>query len=138
MNHPEKSGAAATTPRPIDNNHQKGPGDLNKPVTLCASETDRLISTFHPRSRQIRRFIEFLSTGEKVTSACNQHVLSVNLSDLAIKYRAHLGGFGLEIRCRQPKQTIKNRLGEPSGQQYWAMYRLPECAFQRAGGGARG
>ena len=136
MNHPEKSGVAATTPHPIDNNYPKGPGDSNKLITLNATETDKLVAAFGPRARQMRRFIALLSTGEKITSECNQYVLATNLSDIAYKYRRQLRSCGLEIRCRKPRKAVKNRLGEPSAQQYWGLYRLPECALQRAGGGS--
>ena len=113
-----------------------GRPNTNNPITLTSSQTDQLIANLSPRARQMRRFVKLLSTGEKITSECNQYVLATNLSDIARRHRQHLWSCGLEIRCRKPRKAIKNRLGEPSGQQYWGLYRLPECALQGVGGGS--
>ena len=131
------TGAALTAPvaDPKSSAHIGRP-NTNNPITLTSSQTNQLIANLSPRARQMRRFVKLLSTGEKITSECNQYVLTTNLSHIARRHRQHLCSWGLEIRCRKPRKAIKNRLGEPSGQQYWGLYRLPECAFQRAGGGS--
>ena len=131
------TGAAPTAPvaDPKSTQHIGRP-NTNNPITLTSSQTDQLIANLSPRARQMRRFIALLSTGEKITSECNQYVLATNLSDIAYKYRQHLWSCGLEIRCRKPRKAVKNRLGEPSAQQYWGLYRLPECALQGVGGGS--
>jgi hypothetical protein len=128
---------AASTASVADpkNSAHIGRENTNNPITLTSNQTDQLIANLSPRARQMRRFVTLLSTGEKITSECNQHVLATNLSDIAYKYGQHLRSCGLEIRCRKSRKAVKNRLGEPSGQQYWGLYRLPECALQRVGGG---
>ena len=92
---------------------------------LDESELNLILSYLPGTAKQARRFCVALSGGERVTSYCNQKVLATNLSDIALKYNPRIAGSGFQFACRQPERQILNRLGEPSGQVYWGLRRIP-------------
>ena len=92
---------------------------------LDESELNLILSYLPGTAKQARRFCVALSGGEQPTSFCNKEVLAVNLSDISSKYNPRIAASGFQFACRQPERQILNRLGEPSGQVYWGLRRIP-------------
>jgi len=94
--------------------------NFKQSLKLPQEQIDELISLLPAKANQAKRFVQLL--GEQpyaTTDLCNKVVLSVNLSDLAVKYNPYLKSVGYQIRCRLPERLIKNRLGEPTMIHEW-------------------
>ena len=105
--------------------HGLNTSKINRPSKLTQAEIDGLLSRLPNAALQARRFVSHLGNKPDATTAdCNGAVLSVNLSDLAVKYNPCLAELGYELRCRLPEQLIKNRLNEPTMQHLWGIYLL--------------
>lgn len=99
--------------------------DSSKACVLDQGQIDELLNCLPERANQARRFVRYVGgTPDALTSECNIAVLSVNLSDLAVKYNPYLSILGYELRCRLPEKLIKNRLNEPTMQHLWGLYEL--------------
>ncbi len=98
----------------------KNKSHFNKVEPLPQEQIDELLALLPHRANQARRFVQFLGANPfATTDKCNKHVLSVNLSDLAVKYNPKLTAAGVQIRCQLPNRVIKNRLGEPTMIHEW-------------------
>jgi hypothetical protein len=94
-------------------------------VRLDKDQIDELLELLPKRANQARRFIKHLGFNpDATTNECNVAVLSVNLSDLAVKYNPYLASAGYKLRCRLPQRLIRNRLGEQTMIHYWGLYKL--------------
>jgi hypothetical protein len=97
----------------------------NRPTHLSQDQIDELLNHLPKRANQARRFVQHLGENpDALTNECNVAVLSVNLSDLAVKYNPYLADAGYELRCRLPERQVKNRLGEPTMIHLWGLYKL--------------
>lgn len=102
------------------NNHNP-----NRPIKLTQEQIEGLVGLLPPTALQARRFVTHLGLNpDSKTSICNVEVLSVNLSDLAVKYNPYLISGGYELRCRLPERLIKNHLNEPTMQHLWGIYKV--------------
>ena len=99
--------------------------DTSKASAITPEQIDGLLDLLPPRAYQARRFIQLLGLKPySLTNVCNKIVLSVNLSDLAIKYNPYLKQAGYQISCRLPNRQIKNRHGEPTMLHEWFLQRV--------------
>ena len=97
---------------------------FNQGTKLPQEQIDELLNLLPPKANQARRFIQLIgSKPYSLTNVCNKVVLSVNLSDLAVKYNPYLKTAGYKIKCRLPNRQIKNRHGESTMLHEWFLQR---------------